>query len=318
LITHYLGREEVEGYARDIASRLDGLGENLPTLWCPVGRSGDYLARIIGEHITKRKGDIQTLPVAYDKNTESVVLDESPSNLAAIRQANSIFIFDSSIHSGSTMLAVVRKLKSLGAKLVLTYSLVIKQGARFVPHFFGVVVGDHDRVFFLLKSIPNNRLFKPHKVPFGILRAVSEDDCAKGDGQLDTGVDSIDKITWSDLVYQQCAHGHDVYVIEVDGQIASYVSLRFNHDRLLIDVVAADKKYKDKGLGGALLRWAETLARSRRCSALELWAISTQVDWYSRADYKPAGQTLVLGKETYQRMTRKLLYSFDLTHMNND
>src|SRR5260370_829005 len=139
----------------------------------------------------------------------------------------------------------MRKLESLGAKNILTYALVIKQNAKYVPHYFGVVVGDHDRTLFLLDSIPNNRLFAKD-YPRVILRKLTEEDCHTN-ASLDTGLPSMDKIEFNDLLYQKEAHGHEVFVIELDGKIASFVSLKFTVGKMLIDLLATDRAYAGKG-----------------------------------------------------------------------
>ena len=252
------------------------------------------------------------LPVGYDKSRKEVIVEQPELQLEVIKNADVVIVLDSSIHSGSTMLAVVKKLESLGANRIITYSLIVKQTSRFIPHYFGLLVGEHERIYFLLPQIPNNRLFKPKLFPVGIFRTITEEDSASNSEPLATSVESISKITWDDLRYQKAAHGHDVYVIEVKGKLAAYISLKFDEDKLLIDVIAADKTYGHQGFGGALMRWAENLARSKCCSSLHLWAISNQVAWYKGIGFEPTGQKLDFGAEVYHRMARALLYNFDL------
>lgn len=44
---HYLPREQVNGYMRDLADRLLNLGRLSPTVCCPVGRSGSGLLNVL-------------------------------------------------------------------------------------------------------------------------------------------------------------------------------------------------------------------------------------------------------------------------------
>ncbi len=43
-----------------------------------------------------------------------------------------------------------------GAKQVCSYALVMKHSSGFIPSFWGVTIGDHDRAYFLLDVLPNN------------------------------------------------------------------------------------------------------------------------------------------------------------------
>jgi hypoxanthine phosphoribosyltransferase len=314
LITHFLGREEVAGYARDLAARLVSLGKDAPAIWCPIGYSGIRLAEILGDLLpTEAVDNIRLIDTSYNKKTGRVAKFKKQ-DVPLVRRAKSVLVLDSSIHSGSTMLAVIKELGAVGAKNVLTYSLVLKQNSKFIPHYFGVLVGDHDRTLFLLDEIPNNRLFKD-KIPVGVLRKLTPEDCQKDIG-LKTGLPSMDKMSFPDLLYQKMVHGHEVFVIELYGKVIAFLGLRFSGARLLIDLVASDKKFKGKGLGGALLRWAETLARSKKCAQIELWAVFNQVEWYERCGFKKTNEEhLDLGGEKYFGMTRDLLYSFDLRHL---
>lgn len=321
MITHFLGTEEVDGYARDIAERLELLGSDFPLVWCPLGKSGDKLSRRIAAALPlQRRKQIQVVPVFYNKKEKTVTVTDQDASVASIRSAAAVFLLDSSIHSGASMLAVMNELRALGAQRVVTYSLVVKQSTHFVPHFFGVLVGEHDRTLFLLPSIPNNRLFKPSVAPSGVLRSICANDCLRQSRALDTGVASLDKITWGDLWYEKQAHGYEVYVMEVDGEIAAYVKIKLNSKTMLIDTFAADKQHQGHGYGAALLRWSESLARAANCAAIELWAIANKVPMYRHLRFVETGREVMdLGdNERYHHMRRELLYTFDLEQLTHE
>ncbi len=203
--TLYLGQEEVEGYAQDFAERLVALGENFPTIWCPIGKSGDHLLRLIVDRLpVEAKKKISVVETSYDKTSKTASL-ANPLDVAVIAKTPSVLVLDSSVHSGGSMLAVMRLLNSMGEAQLLSYTLVIKRSAKFVPHYFGVVVGDHDRVLFLLKVIPNNRLYARKDHPIGFFRRIEPEDAKRPQNCLDTGVASLDKISWGDLYYDHKA-----------------------------------------------------------------------------------------------------------------
>jgi GNAT superfamily N-acetyltransferase/hypoxanthine-guanine phosphoribosyltransferase len=314
LRTLYLGREEVDAYVSDFAERLEGLGDEFPTIWCPIGKSGDNFSRLIAERLTLAKRSmVQVVPVSYDKSTRTAKIDD-PADQAVIAAAKNILLLDSSVHSGGSMLSVIRLLDSIGTARLLSYTLVIKRGAKFLPHYFGVVVGDHDRVLFLLDSIPNNRLFAGKDAPVGFFRRIESDDAKRVQNCLDTGVGSLDKISWGDLYYDHRVNGYDVIVVENRNLIAGFVKLKIRDGRTLcIDVIANDKAYRGKGVGGALMRYAETIGRAHECRFVELWAIQNQVQFYQNFKFDKTEESIDTGGgEVYTLMRRPLLYQFDL------
>lgn len=327
MISHFLGREQVEAYCRDLAKRLIELGDEFPLIWFPIGFSGMELYQVILKFIPREHlGKMLLQPLTYKKPKkgtpgqalltpmEGYTEDALKKEVAeAVRNCKScVLILDSSIHSGSSMLESVRFVRDLGTSNILTYSLIIKRQSGFIPHYFGLVVGDHDRVLFLLNSIPNNRLSKPKAKPTGILRKLNPSD-AHQEYKIETQVPSISKIGWGDLWYEMHAHGFQVYVLELDGKLVGYVKYRIVKHSLLLDVIAVDKNFQGVGAGAALFRWAETSARSASCQDIQLWGIENQVQAYEGAKYVKTGEMLdVGGGERYFHMRKALLYHFDL------
>lgn len=309
--TVYIGREEVDAYAKDLASRLAALGDDCPTVWCPVGHSGDHLVRRVAPHMPD-PGAIQVVEVSYNK-TERKASFISPEEANEIAGQN-VLVLDSSVHSGTSMLECVRLVREAQARQTLSYSLVVKRSACFIPHYFGVVVGDHDRSLFMLDQLPNNRLFTSKYRPLGLLRKIAEEDVDRP-GVLETGVASLDKISWGDLFYEHKANGYEVYVLEENANIAGFIKVRIKEGRSVgIDVVAADSRYQGRGIGGALMRFAETLGRSNQCKYIDLWAIHDKVDTYQHLGYSCRGETIDAGAgERYSYMHKQLLYHFTLS-----
>lgn len=338
MITHFLGKEQVNAYCKDFAKRLQDLGENFPRVWCPIGFSGLELYNIVVSFLPNelrattviqpliyqkpnngnKRGEIGFAIAQSEIQTESDALSDLKDLLK--ESSTTVLVLDSSVYSGSSMLSSVRFLEKLEPAAVLTYSLIVKQRAGYIPHYFGLVVGDHDRALFLLDSIPNNRLAKPQLLPTGILREISADDVNMLD-KLDTGVDSISKIGWGDLWYDMHAHDFQIYIIEIKTKLVGYVKYRFHTSTqsLMLDVIAVDREFHGKGAGAALFRWVETTARSSSCRYIELWGYAPEVAKYKSAGYQESGKWIDTGNgEKYQLMCKPLLYHFDLNKLNTD
>jgi len=134
LKTIYIGREEVVAYAKDLAARIEGLGTDAPTVWCPIGHSGDHLLREILPFLPDTVLDnVQTVPVTYNKTAGQASL-EDPQD-AVVLADKPVLLLDSSVHSGGSMLECARLLGGYGAAKVLTYSLVVKRGSERVNDF---------------------------------------------------------------------------------------------------------------------------------------------------------------------------------------
>ena len=312
MITHFLGEEEVRGYVRDLAERLQALGADAPLVWCPIGNSGDKLVRALGDVLHKLNpklaNDVKVVDLVFDKSSRTIQVGED-SNSADLT-AQRVLLIDSSVHTGSSMLAAYRFAQAQGALNVTAYTLVLKKSASFLPHLFGLVVGDHDRVLFQLDKLPNNRLFA-NRAPYGLFRRLVADDASRVEC-LDTGVASLDKISFGDLYYECAAKGYDVIIAEEGQAIAGFLKMKVDEGRrLFIDVIANDQKYRGKGLGGALMRYAETTGRASCCTHIDLWAIEDQVDFYTKLGYAPSNEVIDAGGgELYRKMSKPLIYAF--------
>ena len=69
---------------------------------------------------------------------------------------------------------------------------MLKRGSCFIPNIFGLLIHEHDRAYFLLDKIPNHRI-----MPFGAFRKLAQEDVKRPEGEVKTGLSSIDKMTWS-------------------------------------------------------------------------------------------------------------------------
>jgi len=309
LHTYFLSRSEVGQYVRDFVSRLESLGDKAPLVWCPIGRSGEEIAAILADAVSaEQKDSIQVVPLSFERDTNTILLSNMEDK-KVFSSNPAVLVMDSSVHSGSAMRAAAAEVITLGASAVMTYSLVIKKSTSFIPNYFGLVIDDCDRAFFLLDAIPNNRL-----MPFGCVRRLEQKDVNRCRQCLDSGVASIDSVTWADLWYDAKTRSSHVFVYEQDKEIEGFISFSLSGRKLFIDAIAVDKRGQGKHIGSNLMRWAETFARASNCGAITLWAINERKNFYKHMGYDVTSEEMDLGHEKYTRMSRKLLYNLTNNH----
>lgn len=308
--TYLLSDDSIRRYGLDFVARLEKLGDQIPRLWVAVGVSGDKIAASFIEQSPDSVAiPQQYMRVAFNRKTKSISVrddDKIPDNL----RDQPVLIIDAAIHSGASMRNVADELTRRGANIILSYSLIVKKTSEFIPNYFGMVIDEHDRVFFQLDQFPNNRL--RNKLPLGCLRSLREDDVNRKPSTLEVGLPSLDKLSFGDLWYSVKTQNSNVYVYEVDGQVVAYVHFKYqNSGKLFLDAIGCDKQVQDKHIGSLLMRWIETFARSSKCSTMEMWAIDNRVDWYKERGYEVVpGEHLDLGDgEQYTKMRRRILYN---------
>lgn len=309
MITYYLGDSEVEAYCADFAQRLVALKHNFPTRWFVLGESGEKIFLLIYERLPRqfqRKIKSSTT-VFVDRKSAKVKYEDKIGTLKF--GMSPILLLDSAVHSGQSMSQVVWDLWKRGAKNVLTYTLMLKRSSKFIPTYFGVLVEDQDRMYFQLSTLPNNRLCE--KPPFGILKEVEQSDFKKK--VIKVGEPFAD-ITIGDLLYDKYTKDYHPYIYEYSGQVAGFVAFDKRDEVLFIDAWATAQKFQGKGIGGALLRWAETWGRSNKCSSVELWAYHKAIETYQYLGYTFLGDArMKLGDDQkYRLMGKRLLHNSKL------
>jgi ribosomal protein S18 acetylase RimI-like enzyme len=321
--THYLGSEQVKAYLVDLAQRLRLLDKEAPSIWVPIGPSGRELVKALIDANKDLDEKFVPAPAEFDRTSGKVVFEKSASKLI---KGKKVLVIDSSVHSGATMHAVIKKLAEMGATGICSYTLVLKSGAKFVPSFWGVSIGDYDRAYFLLDSLPNNhfhdsgpafgqvrerpRPAKAGRDPYFHIRKLSKADIDRP--VVRSGTKSLDRTTWADRYYDMVSHHErSTYLLEGGEKIFGYVTFDHKHDgSLSIEAVAVGKRYRDRGYGAALIRWAETSARQKDCRSITMWAIKEQQERYKRLGYNidPDRPAMMLDGEEYQHMSKPVLY----------
>jgi len=124
--------------------------------------------------------------------------------------------------------------------------------------------------------------------------------------------DFIDKFSWADRWYEMSTDpSRHVYLHELDGTICGFVGFRLRKGKTsFIDEVGVDEKFKGRGLGGHLMRWAEHCARHRNCGRVELLSVDDEVEWYKYLGYSLVStKPLRISGHEFHLMDKKLLYN---------
>lgn len=323
---HYLDDATVDAYLMDLVKcRMPVAREkcsNAPLVICYIGHSGRALldrlfdlpksavAFLDSALIIRAQYDRANHIASFyhfdpqNRGKDAVI---APDRLHEIVSGAHVLLLDSSVHSGSSMQALAEILIRAGLKAITSYGLVVKSTAVFIPNYFGLMMGYDDRALFLLKEIPNNRI-----MPSGLLRLLSEADLSRD--RVISGVDSIDRSTWSDMYFAMTANPEvTTFVYHSCEQFQAYLTVTLVPNRTLaLDVVAVDKNSQKQNLGGHLVRWAETYARHNGCNAIELWGIDAYVGWYQKHGFTPTGKKQMLPEknsvEIYHQMRKQIVF----------
>jgi GNAT superfamily N-acetyltransferase len=274
------------------------------------------LLPLMKENYPDMAKSITVVPVGIDSGSKAVKFEiESPAEHFAKK---SVLLFDSSMHTGGMMCRIVNEAVKLGASSVSTYSLVIKVGSNLIPTFWGVIIDDMDRIYFLLDKIPNGRLDSgaenhrdgtPRKIPSVFIRRLCDEHLKKA--QVKCGVNSLDRVTWGDRHFDMQAGDHKecTYVLQTGSEIAGYMSLHFSDPAcLFIAEIAVDETQGGKGFGAILMRFADTLARQSNCIWVRLNAIEGKIPFYEGFGYRknPGRDKINLDDEVYVPMEHKV------------
>jgi GNAT superfamily N-acetyltransferase len=319
MVTYFLSIDEVRAYLLDFLIRFQRL-DPMPTIWCPITRSGKNLLRqidiLMKEYYPELAKKISVVYVEAKQNSPVRFVTENPRE--DINQKG-VLLFDSAVHTGRMISECVAEAIKLGASHVSTYSLMVKRGSRFIPTFWGIMINDTDRIYFLLDEIPNLRLDAgpnkkdgiPKKIHCVHIQRLCESLLKKT--AIECGVDALDRVTWGDRHFDMVAGGHDecTYVLQMGDEIVGYLTLHLSEPRcLVITEIAVDKKQQGKNFGGILLRFADSLARQSNCVWVRLNAIENKIGYYEDFDYKtiPGRDPIQLDDIKYFPMEHKVIY----------
>jgi len=279
----------------------------MPRLWLPVGPSGEmFVEHLLGTSEVFHQR-ISLLPVSYNREADKV--EFSQGDPASDMTGQRVLLIDSSVHSGKTMFRIAQEIAALSKpEAICSYSLIVKQSSMFIPSFWGVTINDHDRAYFLLDKLPNNRL-NP-KDPFIQIRRLTHQDLKKP--PVNSGLPSLDRITWADRFYtmhNSNRRDHVTFLLESGADILGYVSVTLDSMIMSLDEVAIDVTCQKKGYATALMRWVETCARQSKVEEIQLWGIEAQVPLYENFKYKRvADHRMDLDDGTYHLMSKRVLY----------
>jgi ribosomal protein S18 acetylase RimI-like enzyme len=254
---------------------------------------------------------IDLCPIAVNDGKVTMPPDE------ALR-GKDVLLLDSAIHSGTMMSHCAAEVLRREPSSLTTYALTVKRCSSFFPTLWGVMTEEGDRPYFLLDKIPNNRLNAgaKHKQPPVNIRLLAEEHVKRP--AVLSGLSSIDRVTWSDRVFQmRSAASTFTYLLEHGKDIAGFLTVHWDKDELVVAEVVVAEGFKERGYGGVLLRFAESLARQSDCRTIRLNAISNKVKMYEGFGYQKAGRVpLTLDDEEYHPMDRLVLYHQGRHHID--
>jgi hypothetical protein len=320
MYTHFLGKEQVDAYLMDLRMRLEGMTEARPTLLCPIGTSGEVLIRELFRLWPELADMVAVLRVDFDRTTQKLMAldrpDQGADSEAYLKSSleyvphKRVLVIDSSVHSGVTMLSVVRAMYAAGASAVCSYALVLKRGALFVPGIWGLTIEDHDRAYFLLSRLPNNRLSVT--LPFIHIRKLSSADL--GLPSLHFGSVAIDSLSLTDR-YDAMIRSHRAvltYLLEDRSEVVGIVTFEKSDTRLRIlelAVVTSASPDRAGAYGNALLRWAETNARNSHCEEVQIWTFARDVPSLVALGYASKARAIPRdGSPERKLMVKRVLY----------
>ena len=308
---HYIPREQVGAYLLELATRFTAMGDQMPTLWVPIGRSGkDLVDLLYSVCSTEIKLGVSVAPARYHRKRNAVTFPlGSPADDVKGRR---VLLIDSLVFEGKSMCRVAEELKQHEPAALCSYSLVLKRGAAYIPSFWSLLINDHDRAYLLLERLPNNRLNE--RFPYLNLRRLAQSDLELP--PVTSGVASLDRITWGDRYFNMVADTstRSTYLLEVGTVVAGYVTIATKDSKtLMVEEVVVDREQQGKGLAGALMRWSDTFARHARCETLQLWGINEKVSMYRHYGFEAVpNRRLRIENEEYQLMSKPILPEQDV------
>ena len=315
MTTTFLSDETIRSYLRDLVLRLAAMAHP-PGVICAVTESGVELLTTLAEVIAELQPQGLANPVlaSLGKNAaDQIMLHQLPESEI---HGKTCLLIDSAVHTGRLMNRCRRKLLDLGAAEIMSYALVIKRGSQHIATFWGLMIAEVDRALFSMRQIPNNRLASSdeHSQQPVTLTLLDEDSLALS--PVVTGVTSMDRITWSDRLYDVKASASEqftrTYLMHKAAVAIGYLTVHMEPGRksLVIDEVALDTAWHGRKLGGIFLRFACTLARHHDCKKVKLNAIENRVDFYEGYGFKksPGRSALTLDSETYHPMEKSILH----------
>lgn len=318
MTTYYLSRSETRAYLLDLLRRLERL-ESRPTVWCPITRSGEALLEILVELATEKFPEliegVRVVSIDVDSGRNEVSFPNADSE--ELRGQN-VLLLDGAIHSGGMMSACAAEVLRYEPAELASYALVMKRGSSFIPTMWGLMVEETDRAFFLLDVIPNNRLDavghngpSQKKQPQVHMQRLNER--MLNAPVLKSGVDSMDRMRWSDRHFQMVASDNQTctYVLQRGANIVGFVTMHgLPCGGLMVDEVVTDPQQRSKGYGGILMRFADTLARQGNCRVVRLLAIKNNVEYYEKHEYRRIedAKPIPLDNEEYFPMEKAVLY----------
>ncbi|XXX76652.1 GNAT family N-acetyltransferase [Sorangium sp. So ce134] len=206
------------------------------------------------------------------------------------------------------MLSAIEVLRTAAEppRSVAIYAVAVRQSSAVIPNIFALTIGANDRVFLHWQNHrPNNRL-----TPSGIYRSLQESDLSRPSFNCER--EFINRVLWRDRWFEVKTNPQRrVFVCEVGGEITSFITftLHIESQDLHVDELATAIGHTKGGNAGALLRYAETIARASGCTQMSLWSHETVVDRYQHWGFSLSEKIISCGIDGFYRLMTKGLGS---------
>ena len=302
--TYLITKEKVCAYLLDYWTRItehaaqySGSLEDLR--WVLLGQSGYELFKILhgvlkdnneptlcAPIIASYNRDDQTIGFKIRKN-ENEWFELTEEKTGRMLRDKRIVVFDSSVHSGTSMLALIENIQQYSPADISSYSLVLKRGSDFIPNHFGILIHDWDRALFLLDRLPNNRM------RFGeTFRKITFNDQKDKKIAFPGWLGNPENFGWGNYLN---TNSQAFVCINKANVVQALIVFQVDKKGIChVEKLRADPQYKhddvecDRLVVAPLLRWAMTYARHCCCSKFRINCKSNAVDSYKKLGFEEA------------------------------
>ena len=257
----FLTKDIIDAYLKDLINRLYGSPNPMaPEIWCSIGTSGREVCyemiRFLRDDL---RSEIDLVDIRLDRGINGGISfhnSDSGDQISNAELKNMFFdktllLIDGLVYSGGTLMMAYRAVQLHKPKAILSYSTITRFSSEFIPNFFSVLVGKHDRAWLHFggdQEFPNKRLDN-----LGCVRLLaSSEDTSRPLPIASTGESQFK--TWQDILSFCQGTRYKCFVYEEDNTIQGYTVFEINKEKsaLLIKTLVVGQDYIGKRISGIL------------------------------------------------------------------
>ena len=123
--TIHLTEDQVGSYLGDFGARIGRLGDKAPQVWVPVGASGAILSKRLAKAVLSlRQSAPQVLFATYDRRSDVIAFADKATP-ETIVSGKRVLLIDGTVHTGGTLLRVLKELNQFSPAAVSSYALAV-------------------------------------------------------------------------------------------------------------------------------------------------------------------------------------------------